>query len=188
MARRQHITLMLVMGVMLFVGMTYFMAGAGRRTDALTPGFGSDTEALKDQGKLDLGGVSSSILTGGSIAPKLENATAKAELGRASWKLFHTMMARFPGAVCRRQSRAQDVHPALRPSIPMRRLCIALPEAPGQIPPADQQSQWRRRMGLLCPQPGQREIEEGNIRLQQDWRLLRLRLWRRGQIGRQEGG
>ncbi|KAI0482675.1 ERV/ALR sulfhydryl oxidase domain-containing protein [Xylariaceae sp. FL0804] len=36
------------------------------------------------------------ILTGGSIAPKLENATAKAELGRASWKLFHTMMARFP--------------------------------------------------------------------------------------------
>lgn len=32
------------------------------------------------------------------IAPKLGNETAKAELGRASWKLLHTMMARFPDA------------------------------------------------------------------------------------------
>jgi FAD-linked sulfhydryl oxidase len=38
-----------------------------------------------------------SPLTHGSpIAPKLGNETAKAELGRASWKLFHTIMARFP--------------------------------------------------------------------------------------------
>ncbi|KAI8627976.1 ERV/ALR sulfhydryl oxidase domain-containing protein [Xylariaceae sp. FL1651] len=44
----------------------------------------------------ELGLLSDDILNGGSIAPKLENATAKAELGRASWKLFHTMMARFP--------------------------------------------------------------------------------------------
>lgn len=28
--------------------------------------------------------------------PKLGNETAKAELGRASWKYFHTVMARFP--------------------------------------------------------------------------------------------
>lgn len=46
--------------------------------------------------KTDLGAIPDSVLHGGSIAPKLENATAKAELGRASWKLFHTMMARFP--------------------------------------------------------------------------------------------
>ncbi|KAI0021665.1 ERV/ALR sulfhydryl oxidase domain-containing protein [Xylariomycetidae sp. FL0641] len=48
------------------------------------------------QQELDVEAIPSDILTGGSIAPKLENATIKAELGRASWKLFHTMMARFP--------------------------------------------------------------------------------------------
>lgn len=35
-------------------------------------------------------------LTGHAIAPKLANETAKAELGRATWKFFHTVMARFP--------------------------------------------------------------------------------------------
>ena len=35
-------------------------------------------------------------LTGHAIAPKLGNETAKAELGRAAWKVLHTMMARFP--------------------------------------------------------------------------------------------
>nr|POE63473.1 fad-linked sulfhydryl oxidase erv2 [Quercus suber] len=33
---------------------------------------------------------------GRAIAAKLGNETVKAELGRASWKLFHTMMAQFP--------------------------------------------------------------------------------------------
>ena len=33
---------------------------------------------------------------GHSIMPKLGNETAKAELGRATWKYFHTVMARFP--------------------------------------------------------------------------------------------
>ncbi|KAJ7807876.1 ERV/ALR sulfhydryl oxidase domain-containing protein [Mycena olivaceomarginata] len=33
---------------------------------------------------------------GGVIMPKLGNATAKAELGRATWKLLHTMTLRYP--------------------------------------------------------------------------------------------
>ena len=40
--------------------------------------------------------IQDSILTGHAIAPKLGNETAKAELGRAAWKLFHTTFARFP--------------------------------------------------------------------------------------------
>ncbi|KAF2280877.1 uncharacterized protein EI97DRAFT_366515 [Westerdykella ornata] len=35
-------------------------------------------------------------LTGHAIAPKLGNETAKAELGRAAWKVLHTTFARFP--------------------------------------------------------------------------------------------
>ena len=46
-----------------------------------------------DDGALQLGQVA---LTGHAIAPKLGNETAKAELGRATWKFFHTVMARFP--------------------------------------------------------------------------------------------
>ncbi|CAL5868398.1 uncharacterized protein PFLUO_LOCUS2623 [Penicillium psychrofluorescens] len=36
------------------------------------------------------------MLKGDVVMPKLGNATAKAELGRATWKYFHTVMARFP--------------------------------------------------------------------------------------------
>ncbi|CAJ2500857.1 Uu.00g037100.m01.CDS01 [Anthostomella pinea] len=54
------------------------------------------TETVADVKSAVFASESSNILTGGAIAPKLENATIKAELGRASWKLFHTMMARFP--------------------------------------------------------------------------------------------
>lgn len=35
-------------------------------------------------------------MKGDIVMPKLGNATAKAELGRATWKYFHTVMARFP--------------------------------------------------------------------------------------------
>ncbi|KAK0611002.1 ERV/ALR sulfhydryl oxidase domain-containing protein, partial [Immersiella caudata] len=88
MARRQHVTLTVVVGFLIFLAVTYTLSG-GR----------SNIQFRDKETKLDLG-LSDSILTGGSIAPKLENATAKqdilAELGRASWKLFHTMMAKFP--------------------------------------------------------------------------------------------
>jgi hypothetical protein len=43
-----------------------------------------------------LGRTSAAVLKGHAIAPKLENATAKAELGRAAWKVLHTTFARFP--------------------------------------------------------------------------------------------
>lgn len=46
---------------------------------------------LQDEPFLD-----QNTLTGHAIAPKLGNETAKAELGRAAWKLLHTTMARFP--------------------------------------------------------------------------------------------
>ncbi|KAI0048809.1 hypothetical protein FA95DRAFT_1557547 [Auriscalpium vulgare] len=37
-----------------------------------------------------------SSVSGGVIMPKLGNATAKAALGRATWKLLHTMTLRYP--------------------------------------------------------------------------------------------
>ncbi|KAK2858380.1 hypothetical protein FQN49_004788 [Arthroderma sp. PD_2] len=40
--------------------------------------------------------LAKSMLEGDSIMPALENSTAKAELGRSSWHLFHTVMARYP--------------------------------------------------------------------------------------------
>ncbi|KAF3912177.1 hypothetical protein ABW21_db0207341 [Orbilia brochopaga] len=40
--------------------------------------------------------VSKETVQGGVIMPKLGNETIKAELGRASWRLLHTMLARFP--------------------------------------------------------------------------------------------
>jgi len=40
--------------------------------------------------------VSTSSAEGEAIMPSLGNETAKEELGRAAWKLFHTTMARFP--------------------------------------------------------------------------------------------
>ncbi|KAH7391796.1 FAD dependent sulfhydryl oxidase Erv2 [Pyrenochaeta sp. MPI-SDFR-AT-0127] len=40
--------------------------------------------------------ASDALLTGHAIAPKLGNATAKAELGRAAWKVLHTTFGRFP--------------------------------------------------------------------------------------------
>ncbi|KAL2268235.1 hypothetical protein VTJ83DRAFT_3081 [Remersonia thermophila] len=115
MARRQHITLTLL-AVLIFLSLTYVWSS--RSGDAYSPLRAHDEKVATDYAP-DYGSSSSSsnsnensgsskssdgaqpglpdsILQGGSIAPKLENATIKAELGRASWKLFHTMMARFP--------------------------------------------------------------------------------------------
>ncbi|KAK5949223.1 hypothetical protein OHC33_009764 [Knufia fluminis] len=49
---------------------------------------------------------SSAATTGTAIMPSLGNETAKAELGRASWKLFHTIMSRFPDTPTPDESKA----------------------------------------------------------------------------------
>ncbi|KAL0938338.1 FAD-linked sulfhydryl oxidase erv2 [Colletotrichum truncatum] len=94
MARRQHLSLMLVVAVVAFLSISYLFSGGS--SDAASPAPLKGNSAPSTGDIPNLGHISDSILSGESIAPKLENATAKAELGRASWKLFHTMMARFP--------------------------------------------------------------------------------------------
>ncbi|EXF77390.1 Erv1/Alr family protein [Colletotrichum fioriniae PJ7] len=100
MARRQHLTLMVLLAVVAFFSVSYlFSSGTGEPSSPAPPAAAVPLkgDSVSSSGDTpDLGHISSSILSGESIAPKLENATAKAELGRASWKLFHTMMARFP--------------------------------------------------------------------------------------------
>ncbi|KAH6847121.1 ERV/ALR sulfhydryl oxidase domain-containing protein [Chaetomium sp. MPI-CAGE-AT-0009] len=109
---RRHLTLTL-MAVMLFLSLTYFMAGKStveyspttRLDDASHPTYpdsASDSNPAAE--------IPDRILQGGSIAPKLGNATAKAELGRASWKLLHTMMARFPEAPTADESLALETY------------------------------------------------------------------------------
>ncbi|KAL2166963.1 hypothetical protein VTG60DRAFT_1921 [Thermothelomyces hinnuleus] len=107
MARRQHLTLSLF-AFMVFLALTYYMSTGDSRVGYGPVARPDDTFSHADHSRggstsnnvasevNPAPGISERILTGGSIAPKLENATAKAELGRASWKLFHTMMARFP--------------------------------------------------------------------------------------------
>ncbi|KAF1914959.1 ERV/ALR sulfhydryl oxidase domain-containing protein [Ampelomyces quisqualis] len=50
----------------------------------------------RSQIRLQQGNTGGAVLTGHAIAPKLGNATAKAELGRAAWKVLHTTFGRFP--------------------------------------------------------------------------------------------
>ncbi|KAF2242770.1 FAD dependent sulfhydryl oxidase Erv2, partial [Trematosphaeria pertusa] len=73
-----------------FAGFTILLLGAYREP----PGYPAPIKQTK-QGTSG-GGSSGALLTGHAIAPKLGNATAKAELGRAAWKLLHTTFARFP--------------------------------------------------------------------------------------------
>ncbi|KAF1836588.1 FAD dependent sulfhydryl oxidase Erv2 [Decorospora gaudefroyi] len=53
-----------------------------------------------------LGHNSEALLTGHAIAPRLGNATAKAELGRAAWKVLHTTFSRFPEKPTEEESEA----------------------------------------------------------------------------------
>ncbi|TDZ55141.1 FAD-linked sulfhydryl oxidase ERV2 [Colletotrichum trifolii] len=98
MARRQHLSLVVILAVVAFFSVSYLFSGSSSdATQPAPPVAAVKGDSVSTSGDIsDLGRISNSILAGESIAPKLENATAKAELGRASWKLFHTMMARFP--------------------------------------------------------------------------------------------
>ncbi|KAH8881320.1 Erv1/Alr family protein, partial [Thozetella sp. PMI_491] len=112
MARRQHVTLIIGLAVVTFLTISYLFSGS------TTEGYALDLSAPaasnnKVDYKADLGVISDSILKGGSIAPKLGNETAKAELGRASWKLMHTMMARFPEEPTEEDSLALKTYIAL---------------------------------------------------------------------------
>jgi len=67
---------------------------------------GPDSPSVRAPGHLDKTSSSSEnsantkiaddLLKGSVVMPKLGNETAKAELGRSTWRFFHTMMARYP--------------------------------------------------------------------------------------------
>lgn len=84
MARRQHLSLMLIVGVVMFFSLTWLMSSSGSPdADPLaasglqyqTSQSGSK-QGSTPMGAVDFGGLDS-ILTGGSIAPKLGNETLK---------------------------------------------------------------------------------------------------------------
>lgn len=65
-------------------------------TSALLPKSQPPPPPPAAQPQLTPSDLTQATLSGHAIAPKLGNETAKAELGRATWKYLHTVMARFP--------------------------------------------------------------------------------------------
>lgn len=80
MARRQHLSLILVFGLVAFFSLTWFMSSSGSSSQLAA--FEYDSAGSVKKGSLtpmaavDFGGLDG-ILTGGSIAPKLGNETLK---------------------------------------------------------------------------------------------------------------
>ncbi|CZT42892.1 related to ERV1 protein, mitochondrial precursor [Rhynchosporium secalis] len=90
MPRRQHITLLMILGASAFLGIFFVTFFRGTPEGARSADFFLSREAPQS------GHVDDNLLHTEAKAPKLENATLKAELGHAAWKVLHTMMAKFP--------------------------------------------------------------------------------------------
>ncbi|KAL4796673.1 ERV/ALR sulfhydryl oxidase domain-containing protein [Aspergillus venezuelensis] len=59
--------------------------------------YGPPSPAVRAPGHLEkTQSVKEDLIKGDIVMPRLGNETAKAELGRATWKYFHTMLARYP--------------------------------------------------------------------------------------------
>ncbi|KAK2600133.1 hypothetical protein QQS21_005148 [Conoideocrella luteorostrata] len=117
MARRQHLTLAVLLVFIVLMSISYLFSGpssfkphaptlkSGREAEVPLREVGKPTDQQptaappsadpKSDFKIDLDAIPN-LSEGDSIAPKLENATLKAELGRATWKFLHTMVAKFP--------------------------------------------------------------------------------------------
>ncbi|KAL6708689.1 hypothetical protein ACN47E_002385 [Coniothyrium glycines] len=76
-----------VLAILVFALVSFFVLGPYK----VTPGHLSRSHEAGPHRQ-----ASGAVLTGHAIAAKLGNATAKAELGRAAWKVLHTTFARFP--------------------------------------------------------------------------------------------
>ncbi|KAF7550376.1 hypothetical protein G7046_g8034 [Stylonectria norvegica] len=101
MARKRHLTLTVALVLLAFFSLSYFFSGpsaVGSIIDnvAREQPLKQTTEGTRSEFVVDLNAIPKGLLEGEAVAPKMENATLKAELGRATWKFLHTMMARFP--------------------------------------------------------------------------------------------
>ena len=90
--RRQLVSILTFSAIMSIIFVTTFRNGGHTLPSSTTYNIHTDSPLSADQDSI----LSLTSLEGHAIAPKLGNETAKAELGRAAWKLLHTMMARFP--------------------------------------------------------------------------------------------
>ncbi|KYK58083.1 hypothetical protein DCS_05096 [Drechmeria coniospora] len=106
MARRQHLSLLLGVALFIFFSISYLLSGRNTAGLATSDARFSLPKSSKDPDsdggskskafKIELDDVPKNLLDGPSIAPAMDAPTAKAELGRATWKFLHTVAARFP--------------------------------------------------------------------------------------------
>jgi FAD-linked sulfhydryl oxidase len=92
-ASRRYLIFLLTASLLVAYLFVTFFRGLPNGTRALNHGMPNTPNAPAAAAVLP---ETSNLETGSSIMPKLANETAKAELGRATWKYFHTVMARFP--------------------------------------------------------------------------------------------